>query len=136
MVNINGLHKNIFQKPEDGTDDTAKATTDDIKTPQAEARSIDDDFSRSKSLAINTQTKKPQLAKSTFNLKEKTPQLPQKINYSGYGLNPNRQRSASTADPNGSKGGPRKKVQAEPQPEPTAENIAETYNGKIDTDHL
>ena len=59
MVNINGLHKNIFQKPEDGTDDTAKATTDDIKTPQAEARSIDDDFSRSKSLAINTHTKKP-----------------------------------------------------------------------------
>ena len=93
----------------------------------------DGDLSRSKTLG--SQTKKPQLAKSTFNLKKEPQQtLPQKINYSGYGLNPNRrQRSASTADPNNGKNGQRKKTaQAEQEPE----NPSEAYNGKVDVNHI
>jgi hypothetical protein len=68
--------------------------SDPSKTPHIETRASEEDLHRSKSLAVGSQTKKPQLAKSTFNLKEKQQQqqqpLPQKINYSGYGLNPNR----------------------------------------------
>lgn len=82
MVNINGLHKNTYQKPLDGSEENLENTT-----PHNEHTMSDDHFSRSKSLAVGSQIKKPQLAKSSFNLKDKTPTLPHKINYSGYGLN-------------------------------------------------
>lgn len=71
MVNINGLHKSACQKnQESGTEDTPLEETE---TQKIEGRTSDDDFSRSKSLAVGTQIKKPQLAKSSFNLKDKTP---------------------------------------------------------------